>query len=163
MLYFQLSLIKLYVQFSRTRLSQSPGGPSGIVSLRISESSPEFSAFTQSPLLLSLRNVMKASPLPSLKVMLSLSYMRYHEQFQLPYKPDVISFPYIHRLLPCWASAGVSRTTPEVYLLVLAIIVTVSVASFLQDTRFSISLPHLNEDKYHSLRLRVSVWLPLFL
>src|SRR5512137_598717 len=54
---------------------------------------------------------MKALPLPSPKVMLSLRSKRYYGQLRLPYRPDGISFPYIHPLLSCAASARASRAT----------------------------------------------------
>ena len=54
---------------------------------------------------------MKALPLPSPKVMLSLRSKRYYGQLRLPYRPDGISFPYIHPLLSCAASARTSRAT----------------------------------------------------
>ena len=47
--------------------------------------------------------------LPSPKVMLSLGYQRYYGQIRLPCRPGETSFPYIHRLPSCWASARVSR------------------------------------------------------
>ena len=65
----------------------------------------------QSPSLCSFRNVMKALPLPSPKVMLSLRSYRYYGQLRLPHKPDGISFPYIHPLLSCTASVRASRAT----------------------------------------------------
>jgi len=54
---------------------------------------------------------MKALPLPSPKVMLSLEYKRYYGQLRLPYRPDGISFPYIHPLLSCAAPVRASRAT----------------------------------------------------
>ena len=54
---------------------------------------------------------MKALPLPSPKVMLSLRSYRYYGQLRLPYRPDGISFPYIHPLLSRTASARTSRAT----------------------------------------------------
>src|SRR5512139_1764378 len=54
---------------------------------------------------------MKALPLPSPKVMPSLRSKRYYGQLRLPYRPDGISFPYIHPLLSCAASARASRAT----------------------------------------------------
>ena len=56
---------------------------------------------------------MKALPLPSPKVMLSLRSNRYYGQLRLPYRPDGTSFPYIHPLPPCAASTRASRATPH--------------------------------------------------
>ena len=56
----------------------SPAWPSDIVSSEVPEPSLEFPALLQSPLLRSFRNMMKALPLPSPKVMLSLRYNRYN-------------------------------------------------------------------------------------
>ncbi len=66
---------------------------------------------TQSPLLPSFRNVMKALPLSSPKVMLSLRSKRYYGQLRLPRRPDGTSSSYIHPLLSCAASTRVSRAT----------------------------------------------------
>ncbi len=57
------------------------------------------------------RNTMNALPLSSPKVMLPLRYKRYYGQLRLPYRPDGISFPYIHPLLSCAASVRTSRAT----------------------------------------------------
>jgi hypothetical protein len=54
---------------------------------------------------------MKALPLPSPKVMLPLRSYRYYGQLRLPCRPDGTSFPYIHPLLSCTASARASRAT----------------------------------------------------
>ena len=43
--------------------------------------------------------------------MLSLRSKRYYGQLRLPYRPDGISFPYIHPLLSWAASARASRAT----------------------------------------------------
>ena len=56
---------------------------------------------------------MKALPLPSPKVVLSLGYKRYYGQLRLPYRPNGTSFPYIHPLLTCAASVRASRATPH--------------------------------------------------
>jgi hypothetical protein len=56
---------------------------------------------------------MKALPLPSLKVLLSLRFNRYYGQLRLPYRPSEISSPYIHSLPSCIASARASRAIPH--------------------------------------------------
>ena len=56
---------------------------------------------------------MKALPLPSLKVLLSLRFNRYYGQLRLPYRPSEISSPYIHPLLSCIASVRASRAIPH--------------------------------------------------
>ena len=56
---------------------------------------------------------MKALPLPSLKVLLSLRFNRYYGQLRLPYRPSEISSPYIHPLLSCIASERASRAIPH--------------------------------------------------
>ena len=56
---------------------------------------------------------MKALPLPSLKVLLSLRFKRYYGQLRLPYRPSEISSPYIHPLLSCTASERASRAIPH--------------------------------------------------
>jgi hypothetical protein len=55
---------------------------------------------------------MKALPLPSPKVLLSLESMRYYGQLRFPYGPNETSFPYIHPLPPCTAPIRTSRATP---------------------------------------------------
>jgi hypothetical protein len=105
-LYLQLPLIKPYVRFSRIRLSDhllpvafaSPAWPSGIVSSEVPEPFLEFTASTAISFLHLFRNTMKALPLPSPKVMLSLRYKRYYGQIRLPCRPGKISSPYIYRL-----------------------------------------------------------------
>jgi len=57
--------------------------------------------------------MMKALPLPSSKVLLSLEYNRYYGQLRFPYGPNGASFPYIHPLLPCTAPLRASRATPS--------------------------------------------------
>ena len=49
---------------------------------------------------------MKALPLPSPKVMLSLRSKRYYGQLRLPCRPDETSFPYIHPLPPAQHRQG---------------------------------------------------------
>jgi len=56
---------------------------------------------------------MKALPLPSPKVMLSLRSNRYYGQLRLPYRPSEISSPYIHSLPSCIASVRASRAIPH--------------------------------------------------
>jgi len=56
---------------------------------------------------------MKALPLPSLKVLLSLRFNRYYGQLRFPYRPSEISSPYIHSLPSCIASARASRAIPH--------------------------------------------------
>src|SRR3990170_6512297 len=56
---------------------------------------------------------MKALPLPSLKVLLSLRFNRYYGQLRLPYRPSEISSPYIHPLLSFIASERASRAIPH--------------------------------------------------
>jgi hypothetical protein len=56
---------------------------------------------------------MKALPLPSPKVLLSLRSNRYYGQLRLPYRPSEISSPYIHPLLSCIASGRASRAIPH--------------------------------------------------
>src|SRR4030043_1888638 len=85
---------------------------SGIVSSEVPESSLEFPASPQSPALPSFRNTMKALPLPSPKVLLSLRSKRYYGQLRLPCRPSEFSSPYIHPLLSCTTSARASRATP---------------------------------------------------
>src|SRR5512136_3013171 len=97
--------LKPYVRFSHIRLPshllpvalQLSAWPSGIVPSEV----PGLLEFTASTAISSLplfRNTMKALPLPSPKVMLSLRFKRYYEQIRLPCQPDRISFPYICRL-----------------------------------------------------------------
>ncbi len=89
----------------------APAWPSGIVSSEVPESYLEFPASPQSPALPSFRNPMKALPLPSPKVLLSLESHRYYGQLRFPCRPGGISSPYIHPLPPCTASARASRAT----------------------------------------------------
>ena len=56
---------------------------------------------------------MKALPLPSPKVLLSLRFKRYYGQLRFPYRPSEISSPYIHSLPSCIASARASRAIPH--------------------------------------------------
>jgi hypothetical protein len=56
--------------------------------------------------------MMKALPLPSPKVLLSLESHRYYGQLRFPYGPNGTSSPYIHPLLPCTAPLRASRATP---------------------------------------------------
>jgi len=56
---------------------------------------------------------MKALPLPSLKVLLSLRFNRYYGQLRFPCRPSEISSPYIHSLPSCIASARASRAIPH--------------------------------------------------
>ena len=56
---------------------------------------------------------MKALPLPSPKVLLSLEFKRYYGQLRFPYGPNGTSFPYIQSLLPCTAPIRASRATPH--------------------------------------------------
>jgi len=88
----------------------------------------EFIALPQSPFLLSFRSMMKALPLSSPKVMLSLGCKRYYGQLRLPCRPSEISFPYIHQLLLSqhrqgspvfilvWLPLRVTPVTPEAHL-----------------------------------------------
>ena len=109
-----------YVQFSRIRLSDhllpeafaTPAWPSGIVSSGCPGPLGVLS-ISQSPVLSSFGNPMKALPLPSPKALLSLRSHRYYGQLRLPYRPHGTSFPYIHQLLPCTASVRASRATPH--------------------------------------------------
>jgi hypothetical protein len=57
--------------------------------------------------------MMKALPLPSPKVLLSLEYKRYYGQLRLPYRPKGTSFPYIPPFLSCTLPARASRATPH--------------------------------------------------
>jgi hypothetical protein len=56
--------------------------------------------------------MMKALPLPSPKILLSLESHRYYGQLRFPYGPNETSVPYIHPLLPCAAPIRASRATP---------------------------------------------------
>ena len=117
MLYLQLPLVKPYIQFSRIRLSDhllpeafALAWPSGIVSSEVPESwSFQHYAISYPSL---LRKPMKALPLPSPKVLLSLRSIRYYGQLRLPCRPGEISSPYIHPLPLCMASARTSRAIP---------------------------------------------------
>src|SRR4030043_2059009 len=91
----------------------APAWPSGIVSSEVPGSCLEFPASPQSPTLPSFRNTMKALPLPSHKVSLSLRSKRYYGQLRFPCRPSEFSSPYIHPLPPCMASAMASRATPH--------------------------------------------------
>jgi len=142
-LYLQLPLIKPYVRFSRIRLSNhllpeafAFAWPPGIASTGVAETTfLEFIALPQSPFLLSFRSVMKALPLPSPKVMLSLGCKRYYGQLRLPCRPSEISFPYIHQLplsqhrqgspvfILVWLPLRVTPVTPEVHLSFMVVFV----------------------------------------
>jgi hypothetical protein len=93
-------------------LVHSPAWPSGIVSSEVPGSSLEFPAPTAISFLPFFRNMMKALPLPSPKVLLSLESHRYYGQLRFPYGPNGTSSPYIHPLLPCPAPLRASRATP---------------------------------------------------
>jgi len=85
---------------------------------------------------------MKALPLPSPKVLLSLGFKRYYGQLRLPSRPSEISSPYIHPLLSCIASERASRAIPhgfpcvspllprKSHLSVLAVFVRTDVSAF---------------------------------
>ena len=85
---------------------------------------------------------MKALPLPSPKVLLSLGFKRYCGQLRLPCRPSGISSPYIHSLLSCTASERASRAIPhgfpcvspllprKSHLSVLAVFVRTDVSAF---------------------------------
>src|SRR3972149_8553524 len=131
MLYFQLPLIKPYVQFSRIRLSNhllpqafagcvlSPAWPSGIVSSEVPESSPGFQA-CRNPLIPSLLQKHDEGIAPSLsQVYALLRCSRYYGRLRLPCKPHRTSaLPYIYKSPLCMASARVSRATPYGFLCV---------------------------------------------
>ena len=122
---------------SRSFHSLSPRGshwapvwPSGIVSSEVPESwSFQHYAISYPSL---LRKPMKALPLPSLKVLLSLRSKRYYGQLRLPCRPSEISSPYIHPLLSCTASARVSRATPHGFPCVSPLLPRESICRFWQ-------------------------------
>src|SRR4030043_949546 len=105
---------------------------SGIVSSEVPESSLEFPASPQSPALPSFRNSMKALPLPSPKVLLSLRSKRYYGQLRFPCRPSQFSVPYIPPLPPCVASARTSRATPHGFPCVSPLLPRVSICRFWQ-------------------------------
>jgi len=80
-------------------------------SLRGFRDTMEFTALTAISFLPLFGNTMKALPLPSPKVMLSLRFYRYYGQLPLPCRPDGISSSYIHPLLSCAAFVRASRAT----------------------------------------------------
>ena len=106
--------------------------PSGIVSSEVPESYLEFPASPQSPALPSFRNTMKALPLSSPKVLLSLRSNRYYGQLRLPCRPSKFSSPYIHPLPPCMASARASRATPHGFPCVSPLLPRESICRFWQ-------------------------------
>ena len=85
---------------------------------------------------------MKALPLPSSKVMLSLKYKRYYGQLRLPWRPSGISFPYIHQLLfsqhrqgspafiVVWLPLRATPVTPGVHLSVTVVMVKIDASVF---------------------------------
>jgi hypothetical protein len=137
MLYLQLPLVKPYIRFSRIRLSDhllpeafALAWPSGIVSSEVPESwSFQHYAISYPSL---LRKPMKALPLPSPKVVLSLRSKRYYGQLRLPYRPNGISYPYIHLLPPCMASVRASRATPHGFSCVSPLLPRKSICRFWQ-------------------------------
>jgi len=102
----------------------------------------EFIALPQSPFLHSFRSMMKALPLSSPKVMLSLGYKRYYEQIRLPCRPSEISFTYIHQLplsqhrqgspvfILVWLPLRVTPVTPGVHLSVMVVFVRIDAPVF---------------------------------
>ncbi len=106
-LYLQLPLVKPYVRFSRTRLSDhllpEVFADCSCLTfwyslLRSSRITLEFTASTAISSLHLFGNTMKVLPLPSPKALLSLRYHRYYGQIRLPCRPGKISSPYIYRL-----------------------------------------------------------------
>ena len=101
----------------------------------------ELIALPQSPFLCSLKSVMKALPLSSPKVMLSLRSMRYYGQLRLPGRPGKISSPYIYPLpdrhrpgppvfIVVWLPLRVTPVTPEAYLSVMVVSVRIDAPVF---------------------------------
>ena len=75
---------------------------------------------------------MKALPLPSPKVLLSLRSNRYYGQLRFPCRPGKISSPYIHPLPPCTAPARASRATPHDFPCVSPLLPRESICRFWQ-------------------------------
>ena len=102
----------------------------------------EFLASTAISFLPLFGNTMKALPLPSPKVMLSLRFKRYYGQLRLPCRPGKTSFPYIYRLLSdkhrqgppvfiiVWLPLRVTLVTPGAHLSVLAVFVRIDATVF---------------------------------
>jgi len=75
---------------------------------------------------------MKALPLPSPKVSLSLRFNRYYGQLRFPCRPDETSSPYIHSSPPCVASARASRAIPHDFPCVSPLLPRESICRFWQ-------------------------------
>ena len=75
---------------------------------------------------------MKALPLSSPKVLLSLRSKRYYGQLRSPCRPNETSSPYIHPLPPCVASARVSRATSHGFPCVSPLLPRESICRFWQ-------------------------------
>jgi len=84
---------------------------------------------------------MKALPLPSPKVLLSLRFKRYCGQLRLPCRPSGISSPYIHSLLSCTASERASRAIPHGFPCVSPLLPRESICRFWQFSSGQMSQP----------------------
>ena len=132
---FPIIFLQWFSQFA-------PAWPSGIVSSEVPGSFLEFPTSTAISFLPLFRNMMKALPLPSPKVMLSLRCKRYYGQIRLPCQPGKTSFPYIYRLpssehrhgppafIIIWPPLRVTPVTPGVHLSVVAVFVEIDAPVF---------------------------------